>query len=421
MNTLEPDFTKLPVFSLKERDRRWKLANDLMENNNLDCLIVYGDREGSFPAPFSPDTYLTNDRPGSIVIFPKNGEPIALVIIVTVIEDHIQAKRYNKHQGWLKPENMYVGKMGSMVVQVLEDRGLDKCNIGVVGLEAYPPFYFDGTMPYNTWDSIKDGLPHATFTSVGREFMDMTFVKSEEELEVYKWSANIGEQMCQAMLDTARAGVRESEVYSAAVATSAKYAGITSVLLMGSGPEYVGWGAPAWTYRPEEPRILEEGDILLSEVFSGFGMLESQCQPAIAIGKIHPDFEVAAKIARKSYENGVAMLRDGVTFGEVVEAMNEPMNTIECGQVHPLVHSISPFGLIGAGNNRIHLEEFENYGQVLDIPSIGADMVLREGMVFALEPNCAIGSKVINLGGTVVVGKEKGIELNTLSTHLMRV
>jgi len=392
-----------------------------MDENNLDCLIIYGDREGSFPAPFYPDNYLTNDRPGSIVVFPKNGEPIAFVIIITVVEDHIQAKRYHKQQGWLKPENIYVGKVGSMVVEVLEDRKLNKGRFGVVGLDAYPPFFFDGVMPYNTYQSIVEGLPDATFTTVGREFMNMAFVKSAEEIEVYKWSAGIAEQMCQAMLDTAKAGIRESEVYAAAVAMSAKCAGITSFLVMGSGHEVVGWGAPIWTYRPEEPRILQEGDILLAEIFSGFGMLEAQSQPAIAIGNIHPDFETAAKLAKQSYENGVSLLRDGITFGEVVHAMNEPMKDVDCGQVHPLIHSVSPFGLIGAGNKRIQLEEFAKYGQVLDIPNIGLDMVLKENMVFALEPNCAIGSKVINLGGTVIVGKSKGTELHKLSTNLMRV
>jgi hypothetical protein len=41
-------------------------------------------------------------------------------------------------------------------------------------------------------------------------------------------------------------------------------------------------------------------------------------------------------------------------------------------------------------------------------------------MVFALEPNCAISKRVVNLGGTVLVGDDGGIELNTNATQLMR-
>ena len=106
---------QIPVFSEAERGRRWNLANALMDEENLDALIVYGDREPSFPAPFAPDTFFTNERSGSIVIFPKGEEPIMLVFLPTVIEDHVQARRTHS-QSWIRPENIYVGKMGSKVV-----------------------------------------------------------------------------------------------------------------------------------------------------------------------------------------------------------------------------------------------------------------------------------------------------------------
>lgn len=44
---------KFPAYSLSERDRRWNIANRLMEEEHVDGLIVYGDREGAFPATFA--------------------------------------------------------------------------------------------------------------------------------------------------------------------------------------------------------------------------------------------------------------------------------------------------------------------------------------------------------------------------------
>nr|MCD4619900.1 aminopeptidase P family protein [Proteus mirabilis]MCD4619917.1 aminopeptidase P family protein [Proteus mirabilis]MCD4630003.1 aminopeptidase P family protein [Proteus mirabilis] len=44
-------------FSLQERDRRWQLARDIMRDNQLDTLIIYGDRESAAPAPFCIDHY----------------------------------------------------------------------------------------------------------------------------------------------------------------------------------------------------------------------------------------------------------------------------------------------------------------------------------------------------------------------------
>jgi Xaa-Pro aminopeptidase len=277
-------------------------------------------------------------------------------------------------------------------------------------------------MPYNTWQTILEDLPEAKFKQVGEKFFAMTAAKSEEEIEVLKWSAQVGERMCEAMKEAAKPGVSENEIYAAAIEASARNLGFTTEILMGSGPEFVGWGPPAWTYRPQAPRIIQEGDVILAEVFSSFGMLETQHQPAIAVGEIHPDFEIAAKAARKSYELGVKALRAGAIFGDVVEEMNKPMREVEnCWHVHPLIHSISPFGLIGVGDRMADLPEVKNYGKVLAIPSVGTDTRLQAGMVFAVETNCAIGKRVINLGGTVIVGEDGGIELNSNTTNLMRV
>jgi Xaa-Pro dipeptidase len=197
----------IPSYSPKEKERRWNIANQIMKDEGVDALIIYGDREGAFPAGFAPDAYFTNDRPGSIVIFPKNAEPISVVFLITSVEDHIQAS-YRKTQGWVHPESIFVGKMGANVVEILEDKGLNKSAIGVIGLEPYPPFYFDGPMPYNTWQSILEDLPEATFKSVDEKFIQLTSVKSDEEIEVLKWSADVGEKMCQAILDVTKPGVR---------------------------------------------------------------------------------------------------------------------------------------------------------------------------------------------------------------------
>ena len=415
------NYENIPTYSEAEKKRRWKIANQIMEEEELDALVIYGDREGAFPASYAPDSYFTNERTGSIVIFPKNKGPISVVFLLTVIEDHIQ-ENFGESKGWIKAENMYTGKMGSNVVEILEDNGLDKGSIGIIGLNPYPPFYFDGPMPYNTWQTMLEDLPEVKFKQVENKFFELTSVKSDEELAVLKWSANVGELMSQAMVDATRAGARENEIYAAAIAASAQNVGYSSLILMGSGAEFIGWGPPRWTYRPEEPRVIQEGDVVLAEVFSSFGMLETQHQPAIAVGKVHPDFDKAASIARKSYDAGISTIREGVKFGDVVEAMKRPLRDVEgAWSVHPLIHSMNPFGLIGTGDKMATLPEFKNYGKVLLIPGVGLDTVLKKGMTFAFEPNAAIGRRVVNIGGTVVVGENGAIELNELTNNLIRV
>jgi len=412
--------SEIPGYSKDERERRWRLARDLMDELDLKALIVYGDREGAAPAPFAPDTYFTNDRPGAVLVFPRHGEPVSLTALPMGVTDHMEASRRGE-EVWIRPENLYAGKMGKALVMALRELKLETAPIGVIGLEPYPPYYFDGAIPYTTWQTVLEAFPKARFKPVQREFLNRTAQRSREELEVLRWSARAGEAICQAMLAATRPGVSEAAIYAAAMEAAPKHACFTAMILLGSGKEYATWGPPSWTYRPHAPRPVEEGDVVLAEVFASFGMLETQHQPTIAVGKVHEDFEKAAKVARASYEAGLRALRPGRRFEEVAGVMEEPVREAGGWHVHPWIHGMNPFGTISGLTGLGDLPEAGRYGRVGEIPMVGGDVELRPGMTFAMEPNCALGRHVVNLGGTVVVGEAEPIELNRLATRMMRV
>ncbi|MGD8415585.1 MAG: M24 family metallopeptidase [Pseudomonadales bacterium] len=391
-----------------------------MDERDLEALIVFGSREGAFPAPYAMDTYFTNDRPGAIVVFPRDDEPHVLAFALAA-NDHMQAME--RHEAvWIKPENFFGGAPnGHALVAVLKKLGLDSGRIGVLGLDPYPPFYFDGPMPYHTWKAVLDSFPEATFEQVGQRFFELTSARSAEELEVLEWSAGVGEQMCQAMLDATGPGATEADVYSAIVAACPRHIGFTAEILLGSGKEIVSWGPPTWNYRPHTPRTIEDGDVVVAEVFSSLGMLETQHQPTVAVGRVHPDYERAAETARASYEAGLEALKPGRTFGEVVAAMQQPLEEAGGYQIHPLIHSINPYGLIcGFGEGFGRLAGAERYAMTAEVPMFGEEVELQAGMTFSFEPSCLLGRRFVNLGGTVVVGDRGAIELNEVATRLMR-
>ncbi|AIN65741.1 M24 family metallopeptidase [Providencia stuartii] len=410
------------AFTINERDRRWGLARQIMQANDLEVLMVYGDRESAAPAPFCIDHYFTNDRLGSVVLFHLNKAPVVVTFAPMMVADHMQAAMRGDMQ-WIAPEQIVVGKTGHNIAQVLIDLGVSsRANIGVIGLEPYPPFYFDGAMPFNTLTGIKKRLPNVNFVPVYKQFFQLASVKSEEELEHIKHAAMIGEAMSEAMRATAIPGNTEADIAAAVTSTCLSMGGFTAEILMGSGPEYIGWGQPAWQYRSQKPREIQEGDIVLTEIFALYGMYETQHQAAVAVGKVHPNIEKAAEISRECYEIGVEYLKEGVTFGEVVDKMEQPLLRSKGWHVHPLIHSINPYGPIGFGTapGIESLPIAQKYRQLERLPNPGRELVLKAGMTFAFEPNCAFGYHLCNLGGTVVVGKEKGIELNKNSTYLMR-
>ncbi|UQZ10250.1 M24 family metallopeptidase [Providencia stuartii] len=410
------------AFTINERDRRWGLARQIMQANDLEVLMVYGDRESAAPAPFCIDHYFTNDRLGSVVLFHLDKAPVVVTFAPMMVADHMQAAMRGDMQ-WIAPEQIVVGKTGHNIAQVLIDLGVSsRANIGVIGLEPYPPFYFDGAMPFNTLTGIKKRLPNVNFVPVYKQFFQLASVKSEEELEHIKHAAMIGEAMSEAMRATAIPGNTEADIAAAVTSTCLSMGGFTAEILMGSGPEYIGWGQPAWQYRSQKPREIQEGDIVLTEIFALYGMYETQHQAAVAVGKVHPNIEKAAEISRECYEIGVEYLKEGVTFGEVVNKMEQPLLRSKGWHVHPLIHSINPYGPIGFGTapGIESLPIAQKYRQLERLPNPGRELVLKAGMTFAFEPNCAFGYHLCNLGGTVVVGKEKGIELNKNSTYLMR-
>ncbi len=415
--------TAIPAgFSLQERDRRWDLARDIMRQRNLDVLIVYGDRESAAPAPFCVDHYFTNDRLGSVVIFYQDNDPVVVTFAPMMIADHMQAALRGDNQ-WLSPSQIMVGKTGRNIGALLREMNVPAtAQIGVIGLEPYPPFYFDGAMPFNTLTGIKEAYPQAAIVPVYRDFFVRASVKSEEEMAHIRHAAAIGEAMSEAMRVTAVPGNSEADIAAAVTATCLSAGGFTAEILMGSGPEYIGWGQPAWQYRSQKPREIERGDIVLSEIFALYGMYETQHQAAVAVGNIHPQLEKAAQVARECYDIGVSYLKEGVTFGEVVDEMEKPLLASGGWHVHPLIHSINPYGPIGFGTapGIESLPLVSRYRKVERLPNPGRELVLKAGMSFAFEPNCAFGYHLCNLGGTVIVGKNGGIELNDNSTRLMR-
>lgn len=411
---------KAPRLSLAERDRRWKTARDIMKMAGVEGLIVYGDRESSAPAPFSPDSYFTNDRLGSIVVFKGDEPPVVLAFAPMAVSDHMQARLRGDEQ-WLEPEQIYVGKNGAHLVSLLDRIGLTG-KVGVLGLEPYPPFYFDGAIPYGIWNAVREAFPKAEFKPVYREYFMLTAAHSTEELALIRHAAGIGEKMCEAMRAATKPGASEADIVAATTAECLRNAGFTAEVLFGSGREFIGWGPAPWTYRAQPPRIIEEGDVVLAEVFAFYGMYETQHQPAITVGKAHPEFERAAAVARACYEEGLQALRPGRTFGEVVDIMEAPLLASGGWHVHPLIHSINPYGPIGFGSapGPESLPEASAYGSIGRLPTTWRDLPLQEGMSFAFETNCAFGRHLANLGGTVLVGPDGGIELNSNSTNVMR-
>jgi hypothetical protein len=189
----------IPTLSLTERDRRWQPARDLMRDEELDALLVYGEHEMIQPAPHAVDAYFTDDRPGTIVVFARDADPIVLVGTPMTISDHIEARRRGD-EVWIRPENMCVARHPQGVLDVLRTHNLESSAIGVLGMDPVPPWHFVPILPYALLDAVTQQLPQATFRGVYRAFFIRAAAQSKEEQAVLAHSAEIGDAMAAAML-----------------------------------------------------------------------------------------------------------------------------------------------------------------------------------------------------------------------------
>jgi Xaa-Pro aminopeptidase len=383
----------------------------MMSRNAVECLLVP-------PAPlrYPADTYFTNDIPGCAVVFPLEGDPVAIHRGASVAGSWLQAREWGEDT-WI--EDMRFGPRGPLMVQVLKDRGLASSRVGTIGALGGPNLLPYGWTPQPLWQSITQALPDATFVELWDEFAAIWLTKSEEELALYRYVSQVSEQACQVMLKATRPGVSETELFSAIMHEFHRNgAGMAHDLFLHSGPDNLSWDAPRWLYRAQRPRVIQSGDVVMSEMMPVVGGLEAQAQMCIAVGDVAAPFLRAAEVARESYEAGRKALRAGVTFGEVAEAMQEPLRNAGAWHLTPHIHSVSPLTLVGPVTEGLDQSIRDAFTHVQELPGTGLDVVLQPGMTIQLEPNAAFGRHQVNIGGNVIVTEDGCEELNTAPTRM---
>jgi hypothetical protein len=136
---------------MAERDRRWDLARAFMADQGLDALLVFGEHEDAGPAPVAYDTWFTNGRAGTTIVFPRIGEPISLLAGPMFVMDHLESSRRGETM-WIQPHNLRGTRHSGTIAETLNELGLAEAVIGVVGLGSHMPWHPEGIIPYGLWN-----------------------------------------------------------------------------------------------------------------------------------------------------------------------------------------------------------------------------------------------------------------------------
>jgi Xaa-Pro aminopeptidase len=410
MNGSKNDF---PTLSIKERDRRWEWTRAFLAERDLDCLLMFGlkGRERY-------ESYLSNEWADGLVIFPRESDPVHLTWATTRVLRRIPKLKEGKVP-WI--EDIRIGQYGPTIISILRERGLGERRIGVVGLESRGPAEGTGVISYNLWTQVLTGLPDAEFVEVSLPFALQMLVKSDEELALFRFACEIGERACRTMLDATHVGASEYEIYASIMQVIHSHGAFSVAphLIVSVGANNLGWGHPLWALQGGQPRIVRSGDMVQAEIFPCYGGIETQVQLAIAIGPVNEVHMELAQVARKSYEAGVKVIRPGVTFQEVCDSMGAPVFEAGCWHLTPLIHSLAPLCLVSGTSVGIEqMPGLDAYKGIGSSTVSGGDLVLKEGMLFELEPNACKTDHRVNIGGSVLVTSGGAEELNKIPTEM---
>ncbi len=389
------------------------MSRSFMRERNLDALILFGMKGRE-----RYDGYLSNEWADGYVVFPLQGEPVHVTWTATRILRRLEQL---DEAPWI--EDMRVGRFGATAVAILKEKGLANSRIGILGVEVHGPAEGDGIVPYHTWKTILDGAPGASFVEISKDYTARMLVKSEEEIALYRWAAAVGEKACRAMIEAVRPGASEHHVFSEVMRVLFDHGcfAVAPHLNMTFGVNDLGWGHPMWAYRGGKPRLVKKVDLVQAEIFPCYGGIESQQQMAIAVGKVPAVVDELADVARRSLDAGLAVLKPGVTFGELAEAMEVPLAQAGCWHLTPLVHTLAPISRTSATNFGIEqLPGVERYKGVGTRPAVGTELAIEPGMVFAFEPNACRTNFRVNIGGTVLVTKSGAELLNDVPNRLYK-
>jgi Xaa-Pro aminopeptidase len=212
------------------------------------------------------------------------------------------------------------GTGGRTVVERLNELGFKRGVIAIAGLTSSLLAHcrqIEGEANWRSVEIIKKNFPDARVMSATDILGEARFVKSEEEIEFLRKGTEVAEKTLQAVIDHARAGVPEREVFGWMMYTNAAAGGSFTPMF--------GWvsGPVGNTYhRLEQPtfRKFQGGDVFIAEIEGRWGGYAAQIDQTFSIGAASQDLKDGIRLAWESYNRVFDALKPGVTVGELIEA-----------------------------------------------------------------------------------------------------
>ena len=302
--------TLIPIFDLAERDRRWARLRQLMQQEQLDCIIGFPNSGhwDQFQAGLRYITQIGGNTTEAAVVFPLEGEVTGFVRGENEVawwgsqSQWIPDLRPSASRSWAKP-----------VMDCLRDKKLDRSRIGVIGLigsQRSP----EGLVMSGIADELRAELPDAKLVSATEVVDRARSAKSPAEVEFIRNACRVAEKAAATMIRTAGPGVSEREVFGSMLKTIVVEGGeIMAMLHWGAGP------LPPWPHRLVTNRVLQSNDVINNEIEAKWSGYVAQIVQPMVLGEPPAWMQDCFNTSRRIFEALLPMLKPGETFAALVD------------------------------------------------------------------------------------------------------
>ena len=372
------------VYSLAERDRRWRAVRERATEAGLDGILV----------PLGNDLdarYLTLLR-GSVVVLPSDGRPPIVL-----------ADRGARNE-WVPEPRVAARAWAPAMADALLEAAMERGRIGVVGLRGGRVTHVrfpEGVVNHTTFAEVQRRLPNATFVDATDVVGFVRYVKSVEEIEALRRSVSIAEAGIDAMLSLARPGLDAAVLFAAVMERLLTLGSARPSLELAIAPA----DQPSGHCHANPPlgKRLDRNDRVDLDVHAEWGgQLSGESQPLV-LGPLTEAWKPLVALQEELLQAGLARMQPGATFGDVLDLADG------LGSRHGLQTRIE---LGGCGFGDAPLLEPG------DSPAGVRDLRIERGNAFVWKPvvTSADGRHVFGWGGAVVV-TEHGAELLARRSH----
>lgn len=401
----------VPQLSLSERDRRWREVRARMAEAGIEALFLVGN-DAFFGMGTVNLRYLTQVGSvfGGYALFFADEDPIV----------------WNSNQPQMqRPTNPYLGTQewvsdirqnqgAASVAAELRDRGLDRSTIGLAPFSSTLvtiPLIMQAEM-----EALHRELPNAQLVDAGGFLQELRLIKSPEEIGLLAEASKIARKAVDAMIQTAKPGMTEAEVYAEMIkAQIVNGAEPTVFNLISSGPvDHVDseiWHLLHGAEQPASPNLrpLSKGDVVISEFHTNYGGYLAATEFSVHVGQKAPEkLKDIWKVCVETLDATLEIMKPGKTLEEVWKAVRRPtekagMDFVELGfhghgmaspEFPTVVHRPEmggPRSMCGEGIENVEIREGMVFGNNIDIfnPNWKMDVGCMYGDMVVVGPNGA--------------------------------